>query len=160
MATTTHPNNFTVTLSIGEQGATSNSVQLGGWSDAGAVITFPDIEPYANIRQGIDGDLQGTLRSGFGGDVSFEFMSDSPSVQWFQGRLAQLHNEESVTIQGVVVNSTTGETCSLVDGLLRVVRPFPNFGSDGSSAMVFTVRFQDIVPDYSGFRPTVIEFRS
>ena len=115
MATTTHPNNFTVTLSIGERGATSNSVQLGGWSDAGAVITFPDIEPDANIRQGIDGDLQGTLRSGFGGDVSFEFMSDSPSVQWFQGRLAQLHNEESVTIQGVVVNSTTGETCSLVD---------------------------------------------
>lgn len=159
MATTLSSNTFTATLSTGERGATSNSIQLSGWSDSGAVITFPDLEPYANLRQGLDGPMLGTLRNGVGGDVTFEFMSHSPAVQWFQERLGDLRNEEQVQIQGVVVNTISGETCTMVDGLLRVARAFPNFGDDGASVMTFTVRFSEIFSDYSNFRPVATESR-
>lgn len=157
MAVTINANNFTATLAQGPRGDTTNSIVLSGWSDAGAVITFPDLEPYANVREGLDGTAIGTRRRNTGGEVSFEFMSNSPSVKWFQDRFAELNNDEQVEVQGIVVNTATGETCTLADGLLLRGGAFPSFGTDGISAMTFVVRFTNISSNYTNFNPVVIQ---
>lgn len=154
-----HPNNFVVTLWTGNAENVSNRITLSGWSDSATVITFPDVELYANIRQGLDGVLQGTLNSKFSGDVVFEFMSSSPAVKWFQTRVAELRSGEDVEIHGEVINSVTREVISMNQGLVRMARAFPNFGTDGTSVMPFTVRFSDLPADYSDFIASLAESR-
>lgn len=156
--TTIHPNNFVVTLWTGAN-QDNNRITLSGWSDAAVVITFPDVELYANIRQGLDGILLGTLNSRFSGDVAFEFMSNSPSVKWFQDRVTELRGGVDVVVNGQVINNTTKEVCNLNHGLLRMGRPFPNFGTDGTSVMPFTIRFADLPADYSNFIAGMVDVR-
>lgn len=149
MATTIHPNNFIV--SLWENDATSDAITVTGWSDSGTALSFGDIEPYANIRQGLDGQTYGILNARFAVPVTFELMSNSPTIKWMQGVLNKLRNGENIQINGEVTNGVSREVISLRGGLLQSARPFPNFGTDGPSVMTFVVRFTDVPADYSNF---------
>ena len=151
--TTFNPESFVVTFTRGTSAGTAgDEITLSGWSDNAAVVGRADVSLYSNVREGVDGTLEGTVRGKFGADVPYEFMSSSPMVPWLLEVWQDLANGIDTKLFGTQVNLVTNHAMNMRNGLLITAPPIHGFGTDGATVMPFTIRWQELVPVTAGFR--------
>ena len=153
--TSYRPEDYVVTLTRGMTADTQgNRIQLSGLSDSATAVNASDVDLTTNIREGLGGLLEVTLRGSFGGNITFELMHSSPDVEWFINASNEMALPRGrVRIYGSIMIVPTGYVVNLRNGTLITARLVPNAGSEGVSVQPFTVRFQQIAPSTADFRP-------
>ena len=133
---------YVVSLTRGPTAASQgNDIELSGLSDSATAVNATDVDLTTNIREGLGGLIEVTLRGSFGGSITFELLHSSSDVQWF----VDAYNEMSlprdrrrrVRIYGSIMIYETGYAVNLRNGTLTSGRPVPNVGSDGVSPQQF-----------------------
>lgn len=149
-----HPKDlvFTLTHGANEGSARSSTPHLvTGLSDSTTAVTFPSLDVYSNISEGMGGTIEAFSTGNTGGPVQIELMATSPTAKWFFDRISEIKDGQKTEIYGTLINNATGLISNIKRGYILNATPTPSYGSDGLSRLTFTIQTQDISVNTGGF---------
>lgn len=120
-----------------------SGITLTGWSDAEDALTLPDAMELSVFKKGADGLLVAGRTGEKGGEVTFKFNANSPSVQTLSNIVLALKNGASVTFSGII-NFSDGSIVTLDKGILKTAPNGYTLGKGTPKDMVYVFEFQVI----------------
>ena len=149
---------FTLTHGANASAADASTPHLvSGLSDSTTAVTFPSLDVYSNISEGMGGTIEAFSTGNTGGEVVIETMATSATAKWFADRISEVKDGQKVEVYGTLINSATGLITNIRRGYILNGTTTPSYGVDGLSRLTFTIRAQDISVNTGGFISTAEE---
>lgn len=93
-----------------------------------------------------------TLSGQKGGNVTFTLIANAPSLGLFMSWHTSMQKDIIVPISGSITNSRLGSSVALNRGALMSGPPFWSYGAGNAAPLTFTLFFEEIIGDFSGWR--------
>lgn len=93
-----------------------------------------------------------TLSGQKGGNVSVTLIANAPSIGFFQNLHTAMQKDVIIPVAGSLTNNRLGASCALNRGALMSGPPFWSYGDGNAAPMTFTLFFEEIIGDFSGWR--------
>ena len=123
-----------------------NGTEITGWGASTSVLEFPDETLLGAATAGGSGIALYSRTEQRQVDVTFNIQANSSDARFM---MQQADNAELV--QGSVTQTNTGINIELQDGAFVSRGVFPTLGPNGEVGdLSFVIRFNRVVPDYSG----------
>ena len=117
-----------------------NGVIFKGWSDGEACI-FPDEAELAQFIKGADGKMSASSTGEKGGEVTFKFVPNSPTVDFLQTQVEAISYGAGIVWEGLTVFSD-GSTVTMEGGALLKAPKGYTLGKGSAKEMAYKFEFE------------------